>query len=242
MLIGTPGGVAQSVRAPACHAGGRGFESRRSRSLALSYAPPVRSRWRASPRRLASLLVGFSLFGAGEACLVASDLGNSPWSVFAQGLARQTALSVGTATIVISFGVLLLWIPLRQRPGLGTIGNAVGIGLAIDATLLLLPDHAPLAVRALEIPAGIALVAIGSAFYLGAALGPGPRDGLMTGLHRVTGRPIGLTRGTVEVAALAAGIVLGGTFGVGTVAFALGIGPAVARALRVARVDRPDTL
>jgi uncharacterized membrane protein YczE len=182
------------------------------------------------------------LFGAGEACLVASDLGNSPWSVFAQGLARQTALTVGTATIVISFAVLLLWIPLRQLPGLGTIGNAVGIGLALDATLALLPDRAPLAVRAVEIPAGIALVAVGSAFYLAAALGPGPRDGLMTGLHRVTGRPIGLTRGVVEVCALAAGIVLGGTFGVGTVAFALGIGPAVALALRVAHVDRPDEL
>src|SRR3954447_22611822 len=234
-----PGGVAQSVRAPACHAGGRGFESRRSR-FATPVRPPARSRWRASPRRFASLLLGFSLFGAGEACLVASDLGNSPWSVFAQGLARQTDLSVGTATIVMSIAVLLLWIPLRQRPGLGTIGNAVGIGLAIDATLLLLPDHPPLAVRALEIPAGIALVAIGSAFYLGAALGPGPRDGLMTGLHRVTGRPIGLTRAAVEVTALAVGIRLGGTFGVGTVAFALGIGPAVALALRVAHVDRPD--
>jgi uncharacterized membrane protein YczE len=131
---------------------------------------------------------------------------------------------------------------MRQAPGLGTIGNALGIGSVLDATLLVLPDHAPLAFRAAQVPVGIALVAVGSAFYLGAALGPGPRDGLMTGLHRVTGRPIGLTRAAVEVSALAAGIVLGGTFGVGTVAFALGIGPAVALALRVARVDRHDEL
>jgi uncharacterized membrane protein YczE len=208
----------------------------------LAVQTPARSRWRASPQRLASLLLGLTLFGAGEACLVASDLGNSPWSVFAQGLARQTPLSVGAATIVISFAVLLLWIPLRQRPGLGTLANAIGIGLALDATLALLPDSAPLGVRVVEVAAGIALVAVGSAFYLGAALGPGPRDGLMTGLHRVTGRPVGPIRACIELSAFAAGAVLGGTFGAGTVAFALLIGPAVAVALRAARVTRPGEL
>src|SRR3954451_14182380 len=202
----------------------------------LETSVAVASRWRASPRRLASLLFGLCVFGAGEACLVASDLGNSPWSVFAQGISKQTPLSIGTATIAMSFALLLLWIPLRQRPGLGTILNALVIGVAIDATLAGLPGHAPLAARYLEVVGGIALVATGSAFYLGAALGPGPRDGLMTGLHRVTGRPVALVRGSIEVGVLLAGVLLGGTFGIGTIAFALLIGPAVARALRARRI------
>jgi len=202
----------------------------------------VASRWRASPRRLTSLLFGLAVFGAGEACLVASALGNSPWSVFAQGVAKQTPLSIGAATIAMSFTILLLWVPLRQRPGLGTIANALVIGLAIDATLALLPDHAPLPVRYAQVAAGIALVAVGSAFYLGSALGPGPRDGLMTGIHRRTGRPVALVRTGIELAAMTVGIVLGGRFGVGTVAFALLVGPAVAAALRAVGVARPADL
>jgi uncharacterized membrane protein YczE len=208
--------------------------------LATTFA--LASRWRASPRRLSSLLFGLVVFGAGEACLVASALGNSPWSVFAQGVAKQTPLSIGTATIASSFVLLMLWIPLRQRPGLGTIANAVVVGLAIDATLVVLPDHAPLAARAFEVAAGIALVGVGSAFYLGAALGPGPRDGLMTGLHRLTGRPVAAVRMCIELSALAVGVALGGRFGVGTVAFALAIGPTVALALRLAGVSRPASL
>jgi uncharacterized protein len=200
------------------------------------------SRWRASPRRLASLLFGLVLFGAGEAMLVASELGNSPWTVFAEGVEKQTPLSVGAATVVTSFVILLLWIPLRQRPGLGTIANAIVVGLAIDATLLVLPDRAALGPRIGELVAGIALVAVGSAFYLGAALGPGPRDGLMTGLHRVTGRPVALLRTLIELAALTIGVVLGGTFGPGTIAFALLIGPAVALALRARGVTRVGEL
>jgi uncharacterized membrane protein YczE len=208
----------------------------------LTTTVAVASRWRASPRRLASLLLGLAVFGAGEACLVASELGNSPWSVFAQGVSRQTPLSIGAATIAMSFAILLLWIPLRQRPGLGTIANAVVIGLAIDATLSVLPDHAPLLARYAEVLGGIALVATGSAFYLGATLGPGPRDGLMTGVHRLTGRPVALVRTAIELSALAVGVALGGRFGVGTVAFALLIGPAVALALRAAGVTRPGDL
>lgn len=208
-------------------------------------APAVApSRWRASPGRLVTLFLGLYVFGAGEALLVASDLGNSPWTVFAEGLSRQTPLSVGSATIVISAIVLLLWIPLRQRPGLGTVSNAVVVGLSIDATLHLLPDAdaTPLAVRWVEVLAGIAVVALGSAIYLRTALGPGPRDGLMTGLHRRTGRPVALVRGAIELSALVVGALLGGTFGVGTVAFALLIGPAVARALRLAGVARAGDL
>lgn len=185
------------------------------------------SRWRPSPVRFARLLFGLTVFGVGEALLVASELGNSPWTVFAQGLAKQTALDVGTATIVVSFTVLLLWIPLRQPPGLGTLMNAIGIGLAIDATLALMPDHLPLGVRWLLIPAGIGLVGLGSGFYLSSRLGPGPRDGLMTGLHRRTGLSLRLARAIVESSAVAVGYVLGGTVGVGTVAFALLIGPTV---------------
>jgi uncharacterized protein len=205
-------------------------------------APPPASRWRPRPGRLAVLLAGLVVFGAGEACLVASLLGNSPWSVFAQGVAEQTPLSIGAATVATSFAILLLWVPLRQRPGLGTLLNAVVVGLAIDATLLALPDAAPLAVRVLEVPAGIALVGAGSALYLSTVLGPGPRDGLMTGLHRLTGRPVAIVRGTIEVLALVVGVVLGGTFGPGTVAFALLIGPSVALGLRLAGVARVGDL
>jgi uncharacterized membrane protein YczE len=163
---------------------------------------------------------------------VAAELGNSPWTVFAQGLAEQTPLSVGAATVATSFGVLALWVPLRVRPGLGTIANAVVIGIALDAALTVL-GPAPLAVRVLEVPAGIGLVGLGSGLYLGAALGPGPRDGLMTGLHHRTGLPLALVRGGIEVSALVVGAVLGGTVGLGTIAFAVLIGPAAAGALRV---------
>jgi uncharacterized membrane protein YczE len=151
--------------------------------------------------------------------------------VLAQGLSRQLPLSVGAATILISFLVLLMWLPLRQRPGLGTIANAVVIGLAIDATLALMPATHGWALRAGEVLAGILLVALGSGIYLGTALGPGPRDGLMTGLHRRTGRPVGAVRVVIELTVAAAGAALGGTVGVGTLAFAVLIGPLVARAL-----------
>jgi uncharacterized membrane protein YczE len=185
------------------------------------------SRWRPGPARFARLMLGLSVFGAGEAFLVAADLGVSPWTVFAQGLSRQTGISVGAATVVTSGIVLLLWIPLRQRPGLGTLMNAVWIGLAIDVTLGLLPGDLPLGVRAAMVPVGIGLVGLGSGFYLTSRLGPGPRDGLMTGLHRRTGASLRLVRACIEVSAVTVGFVLGGTVGVGTVAFALLIGPAV---------------
>ncbi len=192
------------------------------------------SRWRASPARLARLMAGLVLFGVGEGLVVVSELGNSPWTVFAEGVAVQTPLSIGAATVATSFAVLLLWIPLRERPGLGTIANAVVVGVVIDVVVALV-GRAPLGVRVAELLGGIALVGIGSGFYLGAALGPGPRDGLMTGLHRLTRRPIALIRGLIEVTALAVGALLGGTIGLGTVAFALLIGPAVQTGLRVIR-------
>ncbi len=196
-------------------------------------AAPALSRWRPSPRRFVQLLVGLYVFGAGEAFLVSAELGNSPWTVFAEGVEAQTALSIGAATVLLSGIVLLLWIPLRQRPGLGTVMNAVLVGVSIDVTLAWLPEAGPLAVEVAYVFAGIALVGIGSGLYLTSWLGPGPRDGLMTGLHERTGRSIRLVRTGIEVTAVAIGIALGGTAGFGTVAFALLIGPAVQLALGV---------
>jgi uncharacterized protein len=193
--------------------------------------PP--SRW--IPTRLSAfrLLSGLILFGAGEALLVFAALGNTPWTVLAEGVSVQTPLSIGAATVVISFVVLALWVPLRQAPGLGTLANAVVIGLAIDATLWALPADAPLAVRGGCVLAGVALVGIGSGLYLGARLGPGPRDGLMTGFHRRTGWAIARVRAGIEISAVTGGALLGGRVGIGTLVFALAIGPAVALALRV---------
>jgi uncharacterized protein len=185
------------------------------------------SRWRPGPARLARLLLGLFLFGVGEGLLVAADLGVSPWTVLAQGVARHAPMSVGITTVVISVLLLLIWVPLRQRPGLGTVLNALLIGLFIDLTLWAVPDELPLVVRALLVPTAILLVAVGSGFYLTTRLGPGPRDGLMTGLHRVTGLSLRLVRAGIEVSAVVVGFALGGTVGVGTVAFALLVGPTV---------------
>ncbi len=183
--------------------------------------------WRPGPLRLAILLGGLWLFGTGEACIVSADLGNSPWTVLAQGVAEHTPLEIGAATIVISFAVLCAWIPLRQKPGLGTILNAIVVGVAIGVMVEVLPDDPSGALAWVLLAGGIALVATGGGIYLGARLGPGPRDGLMTGLHRRTGRSLRLVRTFIELSALIAGFALGGTVGVGTAAFALLIGPGV---------------
>ena len=183
-------------------------------------------------------MLGLTIFGAGEACLVAAELGNSPWTVFAQGISIQTPLNIGVATIVISFFVLLLWFPLHQRPGLGTICNAIWVGVALEAALHVLPDDSALGYRWVLMLGGVALVALGSGLYLTAALGPGPRDGLMTGLHRQTGLSLRLVRTAIELTVLVIGFILGGTVGVGTVAFAIGIGPGVQFA--VERLSTPE--
>jgi uncharacterized membrane protein YczE len=162
--------------------------TRNGRPPAALVAAPPASRWRASPRRLAALALGLVLFGAGEGLVVAAGLGNSPWSVLAEGLAVHTPLGVGSATIAISGLVLLVWIPLRQRPGLGTVANAIVVGWVLGLVLLAIGDLSGAPLRWAGLLGGIALVGLGSGFYLGAALGPGPRDGLMTGLHRLTGR------------------------------------------------------
>jgi uncharacterized membrane protein YczE len=179
----------------------------------------------------ARLLPGLWIFGTGEACLVHSRLGNSPWTVLAEGLSKHTPLAIGTATIVISGLVMLAWIPLRQWPGIGTVLNAVLIGVAIDVMLPLLPGPGGIVERYAFVAVGIALVGLGSGLYLTANLGPGPRDGLMTGLHFRTGRSLRLIRTLLEGSALLIGWLLGGRVGVGTVAFALLVGPAVQAAV-----------
>ncbi len=183
--------------------------------------------WRPGPLRFAILIGGLWLFGTGEALVVAADLGNSPWTVLAEGVAKNTPLEIGGATIVISFLVLAAWVPLRQTPGLGTVMNAIVVGVAIGVMLLVLPEDPADPIRWVLLGGGIAMVAIGGGVYLGARLGPGPRDGLMTGLHARTGRSLGLVRTVIELSALIAGFALGGTVGLGTVAFALLIGPGV---------------
>ena len=192
----------------------------------------VPSRWRASPARLARLFVGLALFGAGEGLLVHSALGNSPWSVFGEGLADQVGLGIGTTTIAISLLLLLLFRPLGVRIGLGTIANAVIVGVGIDVVLAVLgPTSDALPVRAFEVVATLVLVSVGSGLYLTTRLGPGARDGLMTGLSARTGRPVGVVRIALELTVCVAGVLLGGTFGIGTLAFALLVGPGVQLAL-----------
>jgi uncharacterized membrane protein YczE len=177
------------------------------------------------PRRLAQLYIGLLLYGLSGALQVRSDLGLDPWDVFHQGLAGHLGLEIGTVVIIVGVAVLLLWIPLRQWPGLGTLSNAVLVGLSMNESLALLPDHAPLAVRIAEMLGGVLLCGVATGMYIGAAFGAGPRDGLMTGLVRRTGRSVRLVRTGLEVTVLVVGWLLGGTVGVGTVVFALAIGP-----------------
>jgi uncharacterized membrane protein YczE len=161
------------------------------------------------------------------ALFVASDLGVMPWDVLHQGLARHVGGTIGQWSILVGAVVLLGWIPLREKPGVGTVSNVVVIGLAIDATLALLPDPDLLAVRIAFASAGLVLNAIATALYIGARLGPGPRDGLMTGLVRRTGGSVRLVRTSIEVVVVVAGWLLGGTLGLATAGYAIGIGPLV---------------
>jgi uncharacterized protein len=197
-------------------------------------------RWRVRPSTFVVLMAGLWLFGSGEALRVASHLGNTPWTVLAQGVSRHSPLSIGEATFAISLVVLLAWIPLRERPGFGTIANAVVIAVAIDAMLRVLPTAAAAGWRLAEVAGAIAAIGIGSGLYLTSLLGPGPRDGWMTGLARRLHAPLAYVRLSMELSVLVAGWALGGRVGIGTVVFALTIGYAVAGSMQLLRKLLPS--
>ncbi|MFB2555529.1 membrane protein YczE [Herbiconiux liangxiaofengii] len=177
------------------------------------------------PLRLLRLFVGLFLYGFADALMIRGAVGISPWTVFSQGLSLSTGLSIGLLTSLIGLAVLLLWIPLRQRPGFGTVANVLLLGPFIDVGLWLLPAPPNLLLQVLSFTAGLLLLAVASGLYIGARFGPGPRDGLMTGIHSRLGWPIWLGRTLVEATVLGAGWLLGGDVGFGTLAFALLIGP-----------------
>jgi len=182
---------------------------------------------------LIQLYAGLTLYGASSALLVKAGLGLEPWNVLHQGLAKLTGLSMGVVLTIVGAAVLLLWIPLRQRPGLGTVSNVLVIGFAMDATLSVLPGVHALTIRVPLLLAGVVLNGVATGLYITANFGPGPRDGLMTGLHQRTGRSIRLIRTGVELTVVATGFALGGTVGIGTVLYALAIGPLAQLFLRV---------
>jgi uncharacterized membrane protein YczE len=183
--------------------------------------------------RSAALMVGLAGYGVSMAMMVRAGLGLDPWDVFHQGLALRTGMSIGLASAVVGVAVLLAWIPLRNRPGIGTVANVVVIAVTVDSALWLMPTPTSLAVRAALMLAAVVLNALSTVLYIGAGLGPGPRDGLMTGLVMRTGRSVRLVRTTIEVTVLAVGWLLGGTVGVGTVVYAVGIGPLVQLVVRL---------
>jgi uncharacterized membrane protein YczE len=175
-------------------------------------------------RRVLLLLAGLALYGISLSLLVQADLGVSPWDVFHQGVSRQIDVPLGSVLIATSFTVLLFWIPLQVRPGVGTIANAVVVGLVVDLALRVLPVPDPIAARFAFLVLGVVLNGVATGMYIGAGLGPGPRDGLMTGIA-ARGHSIRVVRTSIEVAVLLVGVALGGTVGVGTFVYALAIGP-----------------
>lgn len=193
------------------------------------------------PERLMRLLLGLWLYGIAIALMIEGALGASPWDVFHLGVARHVPLSFGVVMIIVAVVVLLAWIPMRQMPGLGTLANTLLLGPFADINLALLDTPDSLPVRCAYLLGGVLLCALATALYVGAQLGPGPRDGLMTGLARRTGCSIRRVRTVIEVTVLAIGALLGGTVGIGTVVFALGVGPATQFFLRylVVRLDAP---
>ncbi|ALX79520.1 hypothetical protein QMS56_12225 [Cronobacter malonaticus] len=178
-------------------------------------------------RRLVQLYVGLSLYGVSTAMFVRADLGTDPWNVFHVGLARLLSLNLGAVIIGVGVLVLLLWVPLRQKPGLGTISNVIMIGLAADAALAVLPAPSSLALRGVLLVAAVVLNALATGMYIGAGFGAGPRDGLMTGINARTGWSVRSVRTAIEITVLLAGWAMGGTLGIGTVVYALAIGPLI---------------
>ena len=173
------------------------------------------------------LIIGLTLFGIGESLLISTGAGVSPWTVFAQGISNYTNWTIGFSTLIVSLGILVLWVPLSQKPGIGTILNAIIIAAAIEYSLKYMPTPEIYYYQILQVVVGILIVGIGSGIYLIANLGPGPRDGLMTGIQRITDLPIAMVRASIEISAVGIGWMMGGTVGLGTILFAFGIGPAV---------------
>ena len=190
---------------------------------ALTIKPPFKS--------FVLLIIGLAIFGLGEALLISAGYGVSPWTVFAQGLTTVTGWSIGFATFITSIAVLVLWVPLRQMPGIGTISNAIVIALVLEYILPHLPRFELDALQIAQAVFGILVTGFGGAIYLISNLGPGPRDGLMTGVQHLTNWPISGVRASIEILVVIAGWSLGGTVGLGTVLFAIGIGPAVSASL-----------
>jgi uncharacterized membrane protein YczE len=190
-------------------------------------------------RRLAQLFAGLVLYGFAMALQIRAGLGLDPWDVFHEGISERTGLSFGTVVAIVGAVVLLAWIPLHQRPGIGTVSNVVVVAVAVDVSLALVPEAGNTAVAVAMLLSGVLLVAVASGAYIGAGLGPGPRDGLMTGLVARTGGSIRVVRTAIEVTVLVVGAALGGTVGVGTVLYALSIGPLVHVLLPLMTVAAP---
>ena len=190
-------------------------------------------------RRLLQLYAGLILYGVSMALQIRAGLGLDPWDVFHQGVSDKTGLSFGTIVIITGALVLLAWVPLRQMPGIGTVSNVFVIGIAVDITLSLLGDVHGLGYQVALLTTGVVLNAVAGAAYIGAGLGPGPRDGLMTGLVRKTGGPVGVIRTSIELSVLAVGFALGGTVGVGTVVYAVSIGPLLQLLLPAFTINEP---
>ena len=190
-------------------------------------------RWQLSLSRVGILFFGLAIFGLGDSLLVQGDVGNAPWTVFSQGLTYKTGLSIGWATFVISIFVLLIWIPLNERPGFGTLSNIVLIATFIEVGTHIFPKQSSVLSGVLFSLIGIAMVGLGSALYITCGLGPGPRDGAMTGIHYKTGIRVGRVRMGIELVVLTIGWLMGGRVGIGTALFALLIGQSVAISLGI---------
>lgn len=199
----------------------------------LSWSSEQELNYKPNVLTLYYLIFGLILFGLGEALIVTASIGVSPWFVLHQGLSFISGYSIGITTFIVSLGVLLLWIPLSQRPGIGTIANAIIISIVLDVTLPFLPYPENYIFQLLQVIIGILIIGIGSGYYLAANLGPGPRDGLMTGLQRKTKRSFSIIRSGIEISVVLVGWYLGGIVGIGTILYALTIGPSVSLGLYI---------
>jgi uncharacterized membrane protein YczE len=199
------------------------------------------SNWKVNPKTFFVLILGLWLFGTGEAAILAAGIGQSPWTVLAFGISKTLGITIGEATFVVSVVVLLLWIPLRRRPGLGTALNILIVAIAIEVMIPIFPNPTNFVLQIIEVIFGVLIVGLASALYITCNVGPGPRDGLMTGLNERTGIRIGRVRTSIELVALTIGWLLGGIVGLGTLLFALLIGQSVALAFGLVERLSPET-